>query len=152
MITQEKIDEFNRECSIGMARLKVVGPWKTEPHRVDFEHAGFHCLALRQPVLLHWCGYVGVPPSHPLYGKSYNDVQVSAHGGLTFSNHCHGDVCHIASGEDKLYWFGFDCAHLGDLSPGMTKHSLHYMDESYRDIEWVKRSICQLAEELRAWA
>jgi len=33
------------------------------------------------------CGYIGVPPSHPWYGKSYNDVEAECHGGLTYSGH-----------------------------------------------------------------
>ena len=38
------------------------GPWDDEPDRVDFEHAGFPCLLLRNPRLGQWCGYVAVPP------------------------------------------------------------------------------------------
>lgn len=50
------------------------GPWQREPDRVDFVHAGLHCVILRN---LHVTGslngYVGVPPSHPWWGKEEDE-------------------------------------------------------------------------------
>lgn len=53
-----------------------------------------------------------------------------AHGGITFAEACvHGaessGICHVpAPGEpDNVWWFGFDCAHAGDFTPG-TNHRL----------------------------
>lgn len=40
-----------------------VGPWTTEPDRVDFRHAGLPCI-LHRGFLGAWCGYAGVPPGH----------------------------------------------------------------------------------------
>ena len=51
----------------------------------------------------HRCGYVGVPEDHPWHGKGYDDVDIDVHGGLTY-----------ADARDDLWWFGYDCAHLGD--------------------------------------
>ena len=51
----------------------------------------------------HRCGYVGVSKYHPWYGKDYNEVDLDVHGGLTY-----------AGMRDDLWWFGYDCAHLGD--------------------------------------
>ena len=48
------------------------GPWQIEPDRVDFRHAGFACLLHRNRAG-NWCGYVGVPPGHPLHGVGYSD-------------------------------------------------------------------------------
>src|SRR5438477_3224946 len=70
------------------------GPWQDEPDRVDFEHAGLPCLAHRGPSG-QWCGYVGLPPTHPAYGQHYDQVDVDAHGGLTYSDRCHGHICHV---------------------------------------------------------
>jgi len=51
----------------------------------------------------HRCGYVTVPKDHPWHGKTYNDVDLDVHGGLTY-----------AGMEDGDWWFGYDCAHFGD--------------------------------------
>jgi len=161
MITQEKIQEHQRLCEEGMAEVVSEGPWKHEPHRVEFVHVGFNCLMLRQPNLLHWCGYVGVPPGHPFHGVRYDDANISAHGGLTYANDCGGHVCHIPKeGEpDNLWWFGFDCAHLGDLVPGYDKKSYRDMlggrksvflskDSVYRTREWVEAEVRRMAEQI----
>jgi len=64
------------------------------------------------------CGYVGIPPGHPLHGVDYAQDHESidgppyavfdVHGGITFANNG------IYSVECDLWWFGFDCGHLGD--------------------------------------
>lgn len=75
----------------------------------------FDCVGLKCAVLLqktgHRCGYVGVPESHPLYGKDYDDVNITVHGGLTFSDN-YSD--YPIETEEKTWWFGFDCAHCDD--------------------------------------
>ena len=55
------------------------GPWDSEPDRVDFVSSGFSCLLLRNNVG-SWCGYVGVPETHPSFGKDYDHVDVDVHG------------------------------------------------------------------------
>lgn len=102
------------------------GPWDSEPDKVQWrdEATGLPCLIVRGP---HGglCGYVGVSRSHPGFGQdsSHESVyNVDVHGGLTFADKCSGDhhgICHtVECGEDdNVWWFGFDCAHLGDLTP-----------------------------------
>jgi hypothetical protein len=135
------------------------GPWQDEPDRVDFVHAGFACFAKRGPAG-SWCGYVGVPSDHPAYGKEYDDVDVDVHGGLTYSDRCQGELCHIPEPgmPDDVWWFGFDCAHLLDLSPGRNSrmrstgmsHDPEFFREVYRDLSYVRSQIESLAEQLRA--
>lgn len=48
-------------------------PWWSEDNKVDFEADGLKC-AMRRGPLGSWCGYVGVPSTHPWFGKSYNDT------------------------------------------------------------------------------
>ena len=31
------------------------------------------------------CGYLGVPPNHPWYGKSWDGIDCDVHGGLTYA-------------------------------------------------------------------
>ena len=110
------------------------GPWQPEPDekRWTDEETGLPCIALRGPVGA-WCGYVGVPVTHPAFGRDYyksdfpldevisgkamadvkaqhqiNEIQV--HGGLTYAG------ADEQRGTDR-WWFGFDCAHAGDWCP-----------------------------------
>ena len=130
------------------------GPWQVEPDRLEWRHAGIPCLMVRHSWSGHWCGYVGVSPEHPWHGKSYSDeaVNVNVHGGLTYSDECHGKVCHDAQpGEpEHVWWFGFDCAHCLDLSPGVS--SLGYArnpEEQYRDATYVESETNRLAEQVQ---
>jgi len=71
-------------------------------------HKGLKCTVLH--LGSHRCGYVGVEENHPAYGKDGDYLQVSVHGGITFSNwgRFHEYL------ENGYYWLGFDCAHAGD--------------------------------------
>lgn len=51
-----------------------AGPWQHEPDRVEWEHAGLSCLALRNIHFGNWCGYAAVPPGHPLHGVPYSQA------------------------------------------------------------------------------
>lgn len=99
---------------------------------------------------MSWCGYVGVPKDHPAYGQHYNDVSVDVHGGLTYSEVCSGAICHIpeAGEEDHLQWFGFDCAHLGDMMPRAS--GLSFEGDIYRSVKYVESEVKRLAEQLTA--
>lgn len=164
MITLEKIAEYNSECELNKAKWPT-GPWTNEPNRVEWEHAGMTCLALRHPQMGHWCGYVGLRPGHKYYGipESYRDLEDEegervteavcaynlshGHGGVTYGRFCEGIVCHIVDNEDeRLYWLGFDCAHAGDLSP--SRDNMMGFDDTYKDIEYVKSEVNKMAEEL----
>lgn len=146
------------------------GPWVDEPDKVHFvdEATGLDGLMVRHDYSGHWCGYVGVPPGHPLHGKDYNDCyddcpDLDVHGGLTYSNKCRGDdeatsVCHVPEPgrPHDVWWLGFDCAHLGDLSPGrsMRERALGWeplsfdMDDTYRDAAYVEAEVRSLAAQL----
>ena len=123
------------------------GPWDAEPDRVEFEHAGLPCL-LRRNRSGVWCGYAAVPPDHPWHGTHYDEVPVDVHGGLTYADACQGSICHVPKpGEpDNVWWFGFDCANLGDLVPGL------WADGDYRDMAYVRTETTRLAQQLAAKA
>lgn len=140
------------------------GPWKDEPDRKEWRHAGLPCLILRN-ALGALCGYAAVPPGHPLYGKAGDDLDV--HGGVTFTGHCEGKICHEAKpGEpDEVYWFGFDCAHFMDLVPGLLPEVLFKRIpeairmtrpvpsiDVYRSMAYVTSEVERLAEQLAALA
>lgn len=141
------------------------GEWDGEPDKVQWqdEATGMPCLAVRHPTSGHWCGYAGVSPDHPLYGKGYDDVGFDVHGGITFTDPCQpGDdeskgVCHLPDpGEpDHVWWFGFDCAHAGDYSPKDKRYEEErgypftvQPYENYRTLEYVKQECANLAAQL----
>lgn len=115
---------------------RKVGPWSKEPDELKFEtEAGFQGWA-RRGALGGWCGYVGIPKTHPLYKTTYQDApDFEVHGGLTFS----GDW-----GTD-LWWLGFDTAHCYDRVPGMQPFS---PKAKYRTLEYVKHEIERLAHQV----
>jgi hypothetical protein len=121
----------------------MPGPWDNEPHRVDFKAYGLNCLLLRNPLFWNWCGYVGVPPGHPAYGKSISEINqhACAYGGIT-------SVDEI----DGLYWIGFDCAHETDLVPCLETArivlSKPSMQKTYKDVNFVKDEAEYFAEGL----
>lgn len=45
-------------------------------HKIEkqWEHEGNLCVVILHLVPGHRCGYVGVPKTHPLYGKDYSDA------------------------------------------------------------------------------
>lgn len=146
------------------------GAWNAEPdkaHWVD-EATGLDCLIVRNH-LGALCGYVGVPEEHRFYGKHYDQMlAVDVHGGLTYADECNGHICHDA--DNRVWWLGFDCAHLHDLVPGMKKscHSWRmrkamrkagYADyprnemllgrrDKYRTFKYVKAECAALAAQL----
>lgn len=146
------------------------GPWQTEPDKAQWPDpaTGLPCLITRAH---HGalCGYVGVPQGHPYYGLNYSNVSLTAHGGLTFASACDPDapedigVCHRPGpGEpDHVWWFGFDCAHAWDHSPGMRDDLRAYMppeileglaffkrEEVYRPFDYVQKNVTNLAAQL----
>jgi hypothetical protein len=136
------------------------GPWQSEADKVQAidDATGLDVLLVRQPYHGSWCGYVGVPQSHPLFGQGYHDVpDVDVHGGLTFADACHetGDesrgICHVGEigAADHVWWFGFDCAHAWDITPGHD-HGFGFPDSTYRTREYVEAECARLAEQLAA--
>lgn len=113
--------------------------WENEPSEQYGVESGFAVYALRHKHLGHWCGYVSLPPTHPLHGKGYNDIDVDVHGGLTYAE----------EGKNGAWDFGFDCAHSGDLCP-LSRREIASMGDgsTYRNLEYVKGQITSLAEQL----
>ena len=96
-----------RRWEIGENMCLPVRPFKVER---EWEHSGLQCAVVLAREASHRCGYVRVPPSHPMFGKDYDAPEVEVHGGLTFAEI---EPC-IDHSDDQGWWFGFDCAHCGD--------------------------------------
>ena len=138
------------------------GPWDSEPDRIDFRHADLPCLMLRNDSG-GWCGYAGVPPGHPLYGKNAEAAEragVPAHREVNYAGACEGMICHVPEpGEpDEVWWFGFDCIHLSsDRAPGFDARAktiglAMQFGGTYRDVAYVRGVVQEMAEALAALA
>lgn len=140
------------------------GPWDGEPDKVSWKDqaTGLPCLAVRAHGSGAWCGYAAVPPGHVLHGLAYHDIEfddrcTGVHGGLTYSNACHGGICHVPDpgDPDDVWWFGFDCAHGWDRQPAMEALLGRLQMQpcmgggrTYKDLAFVRREVTQLAAQL----
>ena len=63
-----------------------------------------------------WCAYIGVPNTSNVSGHDYDNIDVSCHGGLTFSSTNQGFKIPRSLSKDskEWYWYGWDYAHAGD--------------------------------------
>jgi hypothetical protein len=133
----------------------VSKPWEGPLTQVDFEHAGLPCKLKRHPRTLTWCGYVGVEPDEArrLIGQVVpSDLDV--HWGITWTGPLPW------TGRSRLFWFGFDCAHGGDLIPGVINElrktgplgeslAQDMEDEDvYRTVGYARAQCRKLAEQL----
>lgn len=168
---------FDREYRTTDKTGWAAGAWQDEPDKAQWVDAatGLDCLIVRNPGGA-LCGYVGLPPQHPWHGKGYSeclmrdctdefcyehspDGRARVHGGLTFSAACStgGDesrgICHVplAGRPHDVWWFGFDCAHSGDLMPSYD-HLYPQPSAVYRDVEYVRGQCADLARQLAAVA
>lgn len=128
--------------------------------------AGFRAVIVL-PDIGHHCGYVGIPPSHPLHGKNYGDVcdclvfpsdeSMGKRGVIPIFcsngeatpdavfdvhggiNFSGGDSDYPAKSTD-LWWFGYDCGHSGD---GRSESYLKTMEERYpnQPFMWTDRGV-----------
>ena len=84
----------------------------------NFIHEGLRCVVIFTS-MGHRCGYVGIPKTHTLYGKDYDEefneensieCHFDIHGGITYASS--SMVSPIES--NGLWWLGFDLAHYMD--------------------------------------
>lgn len=95
----------------------------------------FKCKISRNPYLKHLCGYVFLNKDNLYYGKDYDEIPVSVHGGLSYSD------------KEKDNWvIGFDCSHHNDFIPGL--NYINVSNKIYRDMKYVKNECEQLCEQL----
>ena len=103
-----------------------IKPFKVER---EWEHAGLKCAVVQARACSFRCAYVRVPPTHRFHGKDSDLVDISVHGGLTFS-----ELEPCVEEDGKGWWFGFDFAHcddeMNDPNPDLTtlnEEERHYV-------------------------
>jgi hypothetical protein len=87
----------------------------------------YRCEIKRNPDWGFLCGYVEIDEDNNLYGKSYEEIDLDVHGGLTYGRYHVSNKC--------LY--GFDCGHFGDI---------------YRDMNYVTKECEKLAEQFSKYS
>ena len=82
-----------------------------KPFQIEKEwvHAGLKCAVVLAREQGHRCGYVRVPPGHPVWGQDENDFSLEVHGGITFAA---AESC--VEEDGRGWWPGFDCHHCED--------------------------------------
>lgn len=157
-MTKQYYEQFNL---IDKSRFSD-GPWIKEPDAVSWTNYGLPCLIKRIEHSGHLCGYVGVFKQHPLYKKEQNELenfeQISVHGGVSLcgfnekNDALHFRVDGVYEEFDKflkVWWIGFDCFHWYDYAPMYSLKSIKIEEISeYRDIEYVKTQVNNLAKQL----
>jgi len=123
------------------------GPWKNEVDKIAWvdPDSGYQCICRRNARGGYLEGYVGVDPSHPLFGRETGTLHgygIKVHEGLSYSETCEIDqpealsICHVqhlglAKGpsrdgpqfgrslvlHEQAWWFGFSCNGERDVIP-----------------------------------
>jgi hypothetical protein len=139
------------------------GPWQNEIDKREWVDpaTGYTCIIRRNSHSGTLCGYVGVPPTHVLYGAKLDELGgMQCHGGVTYTEPCEEGtsptvICHVpAPGEpDTLWWIGFDCAHGLDYAPALVALVPALLritnKQEYRDWPYVERNVLRLAAQLK---
>lgn len=107
----------------------------------------------------HRCGYVALPPNHPLALTKDNDYlwdgDLEVHGGITF-NSTEKNISELVSEDCGDRWLGFDAAHLHDLYDheycvkyGMeARESSIFQDGTVKDYSYMEQECKNLIDQL----
>lgn len=88
------------------------GPWALEADKIAWvdDMSGYGCIIRRSPTKGHLCGYVSVPPGHPLFGRrigTMEDFLIGVHGGLDYAAACQArqaeevSICHPSDNRTR---------------------------------------------------
>jgi hypothetical protein len=141
------------------------GPWDDEPDKVQWVDGDtdLDCLAVRGP---HgaWCGYVGVPKGHPMYGMHLNDAgeALDVHDGITYAALCQEDVeeghgiCHVPleGRPADVWWLGFACMSMFDIRPAdlPLERAINipgWPESTYKPLAYIQDECANLAAQLK---
>ena len=89
----------------------------------------------------HPCCYVFLPKEHKYYGKSYDEIDIDCHGGLTYSDN--ELIFNPLVNDDWV--IGWDYAHLNDYS-GIYKNEFMREFDHSKDKKWTTE---ELFEEVK---
>lgn len=121
------------------------GIWNKEPDFCEWEMNNLLCLAIRNMSFGFWTGYVGLPDTHILYNKNYNDLincdmKLDVYGGISL-------VGKLPKQFDKYndrWWIGFETSQDIDLIPILTYDNFD-KKISYKNFKFILKEINRIA-------
>lgn len=120
---------------------ETPGPWLKEPiERSGYSH-DLQCIAIRNLLTGHWCGYVVIP-----LGMRIEASRLEVHGGVTYDRE--GVPGWPKYDQNRV--IGFDCAHYMDVIPSNVALGLSTEFGTYRDVWYVTGQMESLAEQIAA--
>ena len=115
-----------------------------------FEYKGYKCRILRMGEgmdpeyrLFHLCGYVLLTKEDRCYGKEYDTIPYTVHGGFTYSSH------RLHNQPEEWWRIGFDCAHACDISLPYQLNS-ELSSAVYRTMDYVEEELKRLVDQIVA--
>ena len=88
--------------------------------------------------------YFGIPKTHPLAGKDYDDIPVECHGGWTYSG---SGILTNPEWPEGYWWYGYDHSHCDDRMlfdyPGLDIRCAR------EGIEWTPERILRNADPVK---
>ena len=147
---ESSLREHANICKVIRNRLIQMGrtgPWTHTEGDYTFvrdNNAPWTGIIYRNPITFTLNGYIGLPPGHKHWGKTYGDIddEVPVHCGFTYASE---DDNLIRAKEGNHWWLGFDTAHSYDYMPLMPVAS---NPSQYKTEVWVRNQIIQIAREL----
>ena len=113
--------------------LKIIPEGGSKAYVID----GFNACIRRHGYVGHLCGYVEVSD-----GLDVDIDEIYCHGGITFNDRW-----------DELptdgYYIGFDCMHFGDWDKITAKAGLSFINQTYKDSEFVLNEIKNIIKQLK---
>ena len=93
----------------------------------------------------HPTAYVKIPENHKYYQKDYDDIDIQAHGGLTYSR----DHLWISESQRLEGWFiGWDYAHCYDYTGYYTKRDSGLYELKRWSTEEIREEVYKVCEQL----
>lgn len=133
-----------------MTREELNAILKKEGNYKAFEYKGYKCRILRMGEgmdpeyrLDHLCGYVLLTKEDRCYGKEYDTIPYTVHGGFTYSSH------RLHNQPEEWWRIGFDCAHACDISLPYQLNS-ELSSAVYRTMDYVEEELKRLVDQVLA--
>lgn len=113
--------------------LKIIPEGGSKAYVID----GFNACIRRHGYVGHLCGYVEVPD-----GLDIDINEIYCHGGITFNDRW-------SEFPTDGYYIGFDCLHFGDWNKITAKAGLSFINQTYKDSEFVLNEIKNIIKQLK---
>ncbi|MBB1578522.1 MAG: hypothetical protein HG424_000860 [candidate division SR1 bacterium] len=133
-----------------MTREELNAILQKEGNYKAFEYKGYKCRILRMGEgmdpeyrMFHLCGYVLLTKEDRCYGKEYDTIPYTIHGGFTYSSH------RLHNQPEEGWRIGFDCAHACDISLPYQLNS-ELSSAVYRTMDYVEEELKRLVDQIVA--